>query len=48
VPTAVLTTEASGTPQISLVADPGALCVQVFDTGTLRDPISFTVTVTHP
>jgi hypothetical protein len=43
-----LTTEASGTPQISVVADPGSFCAQVYDVGTLREPLSFTVTIAHP
>ena len=43
-----LTTEASGTPQISVVADPGSFCAQVYDVGTLREPLSFTITIAHP
>ena len=48
VPNTSLTTEASGSPQISLVADPGTYCAQVYDAGTLRDPISFTMTIARP
>lgn len=47
-PNTSLATEASGTPQISVVADPGTFCAQVYDVGKLRDPISFTVTIEHP
>ena len=35
-------------PQISTQADAGQYCVQVFDLGTLTDPISFTLTIDHP
>ena len=35
-------------PQISTPADPGQYCVQVFDTGTLKDPVSFNVKIDHP
>jgi hypothetical protein len=35
-------------PQISTPADPGQYCVQVFDTGTLTDPVSFNVKIDHP
>lgn len=35
-------------PQISTAADAGQYCVQVFDTGTLTDPISFDVKIDHP
>ena len=47
-PNVSLTTEASGTPQISVVADPGTFCAQVYDIGALKEPISFTVTIAHP
>jgi len=35
-------------PQISTQADAGQYCVQVFDLGTLTDPIPFTLTIDHP
>jgi hypothetical protein len=35
-------------PQISTQADVGQYCVQVFDLGTLTDPIAFTLTIDHP
>ena len=36
------------TPQISTAADPGGYCVQVFDTGTLKDPVPINVKIDHP
>lgn len=41
-------TGASSTPQISTPADAGQYCVQVFDTGTLTDPVPFNVKIDHP
>ena len=41
-------TGGGSTPQISTPADAGQYCVQVFDLGTLTDPISFTMTIDHP
>ena len=35
-------------PQISTPADAGEYCVQVFDTGTLTDPIPINVKIDHP
>jgi len=35
------------TPQISTQADAGQYCVQVFDLGTLTDPIGFALTIEH-
>jgi hypothetical protein len=35
-------------PQISVPADEGQYCVQVFDLGTLTDPVAFTLKVEHP
>jgi hypothetical protein len=36
------------TPQINTQADAGQYCVQVFDLGTLTDPIGFALKVEHP
>ena len=35
-------------PQISTPAEAGQYCVQVFDTGTLTDPIPVNVKIDHP
>ena len=35
-------------PQISAPADAGQYCVQVFDLGTLTDPVGFAVKIDHP
>ena len=35
------------TPQISAQADAGQYCVQVFDLGTLTDPVGFSLTIEH-
>ena len=35
------------TPQISTQADAGQYCLQVFDLGTLTDPIGFALTIEH-
>ena len=43
-----VTTGGGSAPQISTPADAGQYCVQVFDLGTLSDPISFTLTIDHP
>ena len=43
----VITGPASN-PQISTAAEAGQYCVQVFDTGTLTDPIPFNVKIDHP
>jgi hypothetical protein len=39
---------AGTTPQISTQADPGQYCVQVYDLGTLTDPIGFSMKIEHP
>jgi hypothetical protein len=39
---------ASTTPQISTQADAGQYCVQVYDLGTLTDPIPFALKIDHP
>jgi hypothetical protein len=36
------------TPQISTQADSGQYCVQVYDLGTLTDPIAFALKIEHP
>jgi len=38
----------SASPQIATSADAGQYCVQVFDLGTLTDPISFALKIDHP
>jgi len=35
-------------PQISTAADAGQYCVQVYDLGTLTDPVSFALKIDHP
>jgi hypothetical protein len=35
------------TPQISTQADAGQYCVQVYDLGTLTDPIGFALKIEH-
>ena len=35
-------------PQISTAADAGQYCVQVYDLGTLRDPVGFALKIDHP
>ena len=39
---------ASATPQITTQADAGQYCVQVYDLGTLTDPIPFALKIDHP
>jgi hypothetical protein len=39
---------AGSTPQISTSADAGQYCVQVYDLGTLTDPVGFAVKIDHP
>ena len=41
-------TASGATPQISTSVDAGQYCVTVFDLGTLRDPIDFSVTLVYP
>jgi hypothetical protein len=41
-------TGASSNPQISTAAEAGLYCVQLFDTGTLTDPVPFNVKIDHP
>ena len=35
-------------PQISTAADAGQYCVQVYDLGTLTEPVSFALKIDHP
>ena len=39
---------AGSSPQITTQADAGQYCVQVFDLGTLTDPVPFALTINHP
>ena len=41
-------TAAGASVQLSGIASPGLLCVDVHDAGNQSGPISYTVTVTHP
>jgi hypothetical protein len=36
------------TPQINTQADAGQYCVQVYDLGTLTDPVGFALKIEHP
>ena len=36
------------TPQINTQADAGQYCVQVYDLGTLTDPVGFALKIDHP
>ena len=35
-------------PQINAAADAGQYCVQVYDLGTLQDPVAFALKIDHP
>jgi hypothetical protein len=39
---------AGTTPQISTNADAGQYCVEVYDLGTITDPVGFVVKIDHP
>jgi hypothetical protein len=39
---------AATTPQISTAADAGQYCVEVYDLGTITDPVGFAVKIDHP
>lgn len=41
-------TSAGSTPQLSTSADAGQYCVQVYDLGTLTDPVGFALKIDHP
>lgn len=45
-----VTVSSSGgsSPQISTAADSGQYCVQVYDLGTLQDPVGFALKIDHP
>jgi len=45
---AAVDASAGSTPQISTQADAGQYCVQVYDLGTLTDPVGFSVKIEHP
>jgi hypothetical protein len=45
---ALTKTSAGTTVQLSGLASPGTLCVDVHDVGNQSDSVSYTVTVTHP
>ena len=44
----LVNTGGGSAPQITTQADAGQYCVQVFDLGTLTDPIPFTLKIDHP
>jgi hypothetical protein len=44
----VVTAGGGATPQITTQVDEGQYCVQVFDLGTLIDPVPFAVKIDHP
>ena len=39
---------AASSPHISTAADAGQYCVQVYDLGTLTDPVGFALKIDHP
>jgi hypothetical protein len=39
---------AGTTPQISTAADAGQYCVEVYDLGTITDPVGFALKIDHP
>jgi hypothetical protein len=41
-------TSAGSAPQITTSADAGQYCVQVYDLGTLTDPVGFALKIDHP
>ena len=41
-------TSAGTTPQISTAADAGQYCVEVYDLGSITDPVGFAVKIDHP
>lgn len=43
-----VSTGGGSAPQISVPADVGQYCVQVYDLGTLTDPVSFSLKIDHP
>jgi len=43
-----VSTGGGSAPQISVQADPGQYCVQVYDLGTLSDPVGFALKIDHP
>jgi hypothetical protein len=45
---ASINTAAGSTPQLTASADEGQYCVQVYDLGTLTDPVGFALKIDHP
>jgi outer membrane lipoprotein SlyB len=45
---ASINTAAGSTPQLTTSADAGQYCVQVYDLGTLSDPVGFALKIDHP
>ena len=43
-----VTAAAGSSPQINTAADAGQYCVQVYDPGTLADPVPFALKIDHP
>lgn len=43
-----LNTPAGSAPQISALVEPGTYCVKVFDTGTLGNPVAFSIQLIYP
>ncbi len=41
-------TVAGPLPQITVTAEAGLYCVQIFDVGTLAEPLPFTLSISHP
>lgn len=46
--TSSMTTAAGVSAQVSVSAETGEYCAQVFDPGTLIEPLAFSLTITHP
>lgn len=45
---AVVETAAGNAAHIALAADAGTYCAKVYDLGTLRDPLPFTISISRP
>ena len=43
-----VTASGDSTPQINTQADAGQYCVQIYDLGTLTDPVGFSLKIEHP
>ncbi|MEO8678445.1 MAG: hypothetical protein ABI665_05325 [Vicinamibacterales bacterium] len=46
--TASVNTAAGSNSQVSVTAETGNYCVQVYDPGTISEPVSFSLSITHP